>query len=120
MTTPVPTAVPAVPAAAAPVPVVVVRMIPSGSGYGVPHAPAIYAPHQTRDGRWVWRLAERFLLGTVWGKNGKQRERGVYSVAKAERIAAEIAEARGLAVYPASYGRELSPAEIAQFCGGGH
>ena len=98
----------------APVSVVSVRSLPAGSGFGVPHAPAIYIPHLTRDGRWVWRCAERFLLGTVWGHNGI-RERGVYSVAKAERLASEIASARGLPEWGAAHNRALSTKEVERF-----
>ena len=95
--------------------VVSVRSLPAGSGFGVPHAPAVYTPHLTKDGRWVWRLTERELLGTVWGRNGMLRERGVYSVAKAERIAGEIAEARGLPEWGAAHNRALSTKEIKRF-----
>lgn len=99
----------------APLSVVSVRMLPSGSGFGVPHAPAVYTPHLTRDGRWIWRLAERCLLGTVWGRNGSPRERGVYTVAKAERIAAKIAADRGLPEWGATHNRALSTKEIERF-----
>lgn len=98
----------------APVSVVSVRSLPAGSGFGVPHAPAIYTPHLTRDGRWVWKCAERFLLGTVWGHNGL-RERGVYSVAKAGRLAADIAAARGLPEWGAAHNRALSTKEVERF-----
>jgi len=101
--------------AAATLPVVAVRLIPSGSGYGIPLAPAIYQPRQTRDGVWIWRLAERCLLGTIWGKNGKLRERGVYTAAKADRLAAEIAAERNIAEYPAIHNRALTPEEILRF-----
>lgn len=110
VTTTTPAATTTTPAA-----VVAIRKIPSGSGFGVPHAPAIYAPVQTRDGRWVWRLRERCLLGTLWGKDGRRRERGVYSVAKAERLAAEIAAERGIQEHPAAHNRALSPKEIKRF-----
>ena len=99
----------------APVSVVAVRSLPAGSGFGVPHAPAVYTPHLTRDGRWVWRCTERELLGTVWGRNGMPRERGVYSVAKAERLASEIANARGLPEWGAAHNRALSTKEIERF-----
>lgn len=99
----------------APVSVVSVRSLPAGSGFGVPHAPAVYTPHLTKDGRWVWRLTERELLGTVWGRNGMPRERGVYSVAKAERLASEIAESRGLPEWGAAHNRALDAKEVKRF-----
>jgi hypothetical protein len=71
--------------------IICIRTIPAGSGKGTPVAPAIYSPHQTRDGRWVWRLTRRNLLGTVYGKNGVARERGVYSESKAWRLADDLA-----------------------------
>ncbi len=95
--------------------VISVRMIPAGGGFGTPKAPAVYVPAQTKDGRWVWRLSERNLLGTVWGKNGRLRERGVYSTAKAERMAAEIGEARGLPEWDAAHNRPLRADEIERF-----
>lgn len=99
----------------APVSVVGVRLVPKGGGYGVPHAPAVYTPHLTKDGRWVWRCTERCLLGTVWGRNGSTRERGVYSLGKAERLAAEIAESRGLPEWSAAHNRPLTAKEVERF-----
>ncbi len=95
--------------------VVSYRLIPSGSGFGVPHAPAIYTPHLTLAGVWIWRLTERCLLGEVWGRNGSRRERGVYTTAKASRLAGEIAANRGLPEWGAAHNRPLSAKEIERF-----
>ena len=95
--------------------VITYRTVPKGGGYGVPLAPAIYRPHQTKDGRWVWRLEERELLGWLYS-HGSRRERGVYSEAKAQRIAEELGAARGIEVYGrAAHNRPLTDAEIARF-----
>jgi hypothetical protein len=93
------------------------RSIPSGSGFGVPHAPAVYTPHRTKKGVWVWRLTERCLLGEVRGRNGLLRERGVYTTAKASRLAGEIAAARGLPEWGAAHNRPMTPNEVRMFVG---
>jgi hypothetical protein len=84
---------------------------------GVPHAPAIYlAQRRARDGVWTWRLAENCLLGTVYGANGRRRERGVYSEAKAERLAAEIAAERGIPeAGGVRHGTPLTPEQLREF-----
>lgn len=102
-------------AAAATVAVITYRTVPKGGGYGVPLAPAIYRPHRTQAGRWVWRLEERELLGWLYS-HGSRREIGVYSEAKAQRITEELAAARGIEVYGrAAHNRPLTDAEIARF-----
>jgi hypothetical protein len=92
-----------------------VRTIPAGSGKGSPLAPALYTPHQTRDGRWVWRLSRRYLLGTVHGGDGSIRERGVYSLAKAERIADDLAASLGCDVGYVRHNQALTANQIATF-----
>ena len=82
---------------------------------GTPYAPAIYAPVQRRDGVWIWRLMEKNLLGTLWGKDARIREKGVYSVPKAERLAGEIAADRGLTEWVVVHHRPLTGGEITQF-----
>jgi len=99
----------------APVSVVSYRSIPSGSGFGAPVAPAVYTPHLTKKGVWVWRLTERRLLGEVWGRDGSRRERGVYSTSKCYRIAGEIAAERGLPEWGAAHNRPLSTSEVERF-----
>jgi hypothetical protein len=106
------------PAAVAPAPrVISCRMLPAGSGMGLPIAPAIYvAARRARDGVWTWRLAENCLLGTVYGNNGHRRERGVYSAAKAERIASEIAAERGIPeAGGVRHGTPLTPEQLREF-----
>ena len=95
--------------------IICVRQIPCGSGKGAPLAPAVYTPHQTRDGRWVWRLARKNLLGTLRGGDGSIRERGVYSRAKAERIADEIAASFGCNVGYVRHNEKMTDNEIADF-----
>lgn len=92
--------------------VVCVRQIPCGSGKGAPLAPAVYTPHQTRDGRWVWRLTQRNLLGTLRGRDGVWRERGVYSEARAWRLADKLAADLGCDT--AGYVRHNQPMTAAQ------
>jgi hypothetical protein len=93
------------------------RMLPAGSGMGLPLAPAIYsAQRRARDGVWTWRVSENCLLGTVYGRDGHRRERGVYSAAKAERLAAEIAAERGIPeASGVRHGTPLTPAQIREF-----
>lgn len=95
--------------------VISVRQIPAGSGKGAPVAPAIYAPHRTRDGRWVWRLIEKNLLGTVFGGDGWPRERGVYSEVKAWRIAEDMAADRHIITHHVWQNKTLKDEEIARF-----
>lgn len=92
--------------------VVCVRQIPCGSGKGAPLAPAVYTPHQTRAGIWVWRLTQRNLLGTLRGGDGSIRERGVYSETKAWRLADDIAASLGCDT--AGYVRHNQPMTTAQ------
>lgn len=95
--------------------VVSVRKIPA-PGRGAPMAPAIYRPRKTGAGRWVWSLAESRILGTLTGRDGRPRELGVYSEAKADRLANEIADERGIAVWPDTrHNQPLTPCEIDQF-----
>ena len=104
-------------AAAMPEPlrVVSVRMIPA-PGRGAPMAPAIYQPRKTRAGRWVWSLAESRVLGTLTGRDGRPRELGVYSEAKADRLASAIADERGIAVWPETrHNQPLTACEVDQF-----
>lgn len=98
-----------------PLRVVSVRKIPA-PGRGAPMAPAIYQPRKTGAGRWVWSLAESRILGTLTGRDGRPRELGVYSEAKADRLASEIAGERGIAVWPDTrHNQPLTPCEIDQF-----
>jgi hypothetical protein len=104
--------------AATPAPrVISCRMLPAGSGMGLPIAPAIYAAQRRRrDGVWTWRMSENCLLGTVYDRNGHRRERGVYSEAKAERLAAEIAAERGIPeAGGVRHGTPLTPAQLREF-----
>ena len=96
--------------------IICVRQIPCGSGKGAPLAPAVYTPHQTRAGVWVWRLSRRNLLGTVYGRNGALRERGVYSEGKAWRLADEIAASLGCdtAGY-VRHNQRMTAAQVAAF-----
>ncbi len=95
--------------------IICVRQIPCGSGKGAPLAPAMYTPHQTRDGRWVWRLTRRNLLGTLRGGDGSIRERGVYSETKAWRIADELASAFGCEVGYVRHNKPMTAEQIAAF-----
>ncbi len=95
--------------------IICVRQIPSGSGKGAPLAPAVYIPHQTRAGVWVWRLSRRNLLGTLRGGDGSIRERGVYSEAKAWRLADEIAASLGCDTAYVRHNEKMTAAEIAAF-----
>ena len=104
-------------AAAMPEPlrVVSVRMIPA-PGRGAPMAPAIYQPRKTRAGRWVWAVVESRILGTLTGRDGRPRELGVYSEAKADRLASAIADERGIAVWPDTrHNQPLTACEVDQF-----
>lgn len=104
-------------AAAMPEPlrVVSVRKIPA-PGRGVAMAPAIYQPRKTGAGRWIWSLAESRILGTLIGGDGKDRELGVYSEAKANRLADAMAEERGIPVWPGvRHNESLTDWEIDQF-----
>lgn len=98
-----------------PLRVVSVRKIPA-PGRGVAMAPAIYRPRKTAAGRWVWSLAESRILGTLTGRDGRPRELGVYSEAKADRLANAIADERGIAVWPDTrHNQPLTACEINQF-----
>ena len=80
--------------------IVSARTIPSGSGFGSPIAPAVYRAAQRADGTWTWRKEAGHLLGHMYGRDGRRREVGVYSAAKAERLGEEIAESMGLEFRP--------------------
>lgn len=99
---------------AAPRRVVGVRLIPTGSGYGAARAPAIYEARFCR-GRWIWRLVEKDFLGHIWGRDGRRREVGVWTEAKADRLATEIARRRNLPRWDARHNRPLSQKEIERF-----
>ena len=100
--------------AAAPRRVVGVRTVPTGGGYGTAYAPAIYEARRVR-GRWIWRLAEKNLLGWVWGRDNRRREAGVWTYNKADRLATEISKNRGLPRWDGCHNRPLSPSEIEWF-----
>ena len=95
--------------------IICVRQIPCGSGKGAPLAPALYSPHQTRAGVWVWRLSRRNLLGTLRGGDGSIRERGVYSETKAWRLADDIAASLGCDVGYVRHNKPMTAAQIAAF-----
>ena len=98
-----------------PLRVVSVRMIPA-PGRGAPMAPAIYQPRKTRAGRWVWSVVGSRILGTLTGRDGNPRELGVYSEAKADRLASAIADERGIAVWPETrHNQPLTAFEIQEF-----
>lgn len=99
---------------AAPRRVVGVRTIPTGGGYGVAYAPAVYEARRVR-GRWIWRLVEKELLGHVWGRDNRRREAGVWTEAKADRIALAIAKNRGLPRWDGCHNRPLTPQEVDWF-----
>ena len=80
--------------------IVSARTIPSGSGFGSPIAPAVYRAAQRADGAWTWRKEPGHLLGSMYGRDGRRREVGVYSATKAERLGEEIAESLGLEFRP--------------------
>jgi hypothetical protein len=96
---------------------IAVRTIPSGSGFGSPMAPALYIAKRRADGVWTWRKdGGRPLLGTMYGRDGRAREVGVYSATKAERIAEDWAERLGCDVgRGVRNGTPLTAAEIAAF-----
>lgn len=91
--------------------VISTRTIPSGSGFGSPIAPAVYRAAQRQDGTWTWRKEPGHLLGHMYGRDGRRREVGVYSAAKAERIGEGLAESMGLEFRP--HIRQGSPVSAA-------
>jgi hypothetical protein len=73
-----------------------VRSLPSGSGYGHPWGPAIYRLWRAADGAEQWRMEEPAPMGTFFGRDNRRRTLGVYSERKAEAIADDLADKRGL------------------------
>lgn len=72
--------------------VVSVRSVPGGRGY---HAPGLYRAVRRVDGTLTWRLVEH-LTGQFYFQ-GRRMRIGYRSPAKAARIGAEMAAARGVA-----------------------